>query len=148
MNFGGTIWDLARKDGINEFLISEQLYKRNKYYKELLRTENIKIINVKKVLSYLSKKYKMAIITTSKRSDFEIIHREGELIEFMDFTLCLNEYKRVKPSPDPYLEAMKRFNAIEKECIIIEDSYKGLSSALNAKIDCLAFSRLKGEVKS
>ena len=32
---------------------------------------------------------------------------------------------------------MKKFNATKEECIIIEDSQRGLSSALNAGIECI-----------
>lgn len=137
MNYGGTIWDLAKEKNIDETIIKKQQIKRNHYYQTLLKTENIEIKGVEKVLYELSKKYKLAIVTTSKRADFDLIHKDRGLLKYIDFTLCLNEYKKVKPFPDPYLEAMLRFNGTLDECIIIEDSLKGLTSALNAKIDCI-----------
>lgn len=39
--------------------------------------------------------------------------------------------------PDPYLAGMKKFNASKGECIIIEDSQRGLTSAVNAEIECI-----------
>ena len=55
----------------------------------------------------------------------------------MDFSLCVEEYPRSKPHPDPYLAGMKKFNASKDECLIIEDSQRGLTSAVNAEIECV-----------
>jgi len=54
----------------------------------------------------------------------------------MDFTLCVEEYPRSKPHPDPYLAGMKKLNASKEECLVIEDSQRGLTSAVNACIEC------------
>ena len=43
---------------------------------------------------------------------------------------------RAKPHADPYLAGMKKFNALKDECLVIEDSQRGLSSAVNAGIEC------------
>ena len=53
----------------------------------------------------------MAIVTTSKRRDFELIHRERPIIRYMDFVLTIEDYSRAKPDPEPYLTALKRFRA-------------------------------------
>ena len=55
----------------------------------------------------------------------------------MDFVLCVEDYPRAKPYPDPYLAGLKRFKASNDETIVIEDSQRGLISAVNAKIDCV-----------
>ena len=89
------------------------------------------------VLKELSKKYKMAIVTTSRREDFEIIHKGRGITDFMEFVLCVEDYPRAKPYPDPYLAGLKRFNAKADETIVVEDSQRGFTSAVNAKIDCV-----------
>lgn len=133
---GGTAWEVALEVGISKDIIDKKRFQRDIYYQEFLQTKNLEIPNVKKVLSKLSKKYKMAIITTSRREDFELIHKNRGIVDFMDFSLCVEEYKRAKPYPDPYLAGIKRFNAKKEETIIIEDSQRGLTSAYNAQIQC------------
>ena len=133
---GGTAWEIALKNGISKKIIDKQREKRDIYYQELLQTRDIKIDGVKDILSKLSKNYKMAIITTSRRVDFDLIHKNRGIVDFMEFTLCVEEYKRAKPFPDPYLAGLKKFSASKEETIVIEDSQRGLTSAYNAGIEC------------
>ena len=134
---GGTAWEIAQKVGISEDKISTARKQRDIYYQEFLKTRDIEIDGIKDILSDLSKNYKMAIITTSRRVDFDLIHKDRGIVDFMDFTLCVEEYKRAKPFPDPYLAGLKKFGAKKEETIVIEDSQRGLTSAYNAGIECV-----------
>ena len=134
---GGTAWELAYEQGISKEIVDNKRFQRDIYYQELIKTRHIEIANVKEILKELSKKYKMAIITTSRREDFELIHKNRGIVDFMDFVLCVEDYPRAKPYPDPYLAGLKRFKASNDETIVIEDSQRGLDSAVNAKIDCV-----------
>ena len=134
---GGTAWEIAQNIGIKEDKISIARKQRDIYYQEFLQTRDIEIDGVKDILSRLSKKYKMAIITTSRRVDFDLIHKNRGIVDYMDFTLCVEEYERAKPYPDPYLAGLKKFNAKKEETIVIEDSQRGLTSAYNANIQCV-----------
>lgn len=133
---GGTAWELAFEKGFSKQIVDKQRFKRDKYYQNFLQTKNIEIPNVKKILAKLSKKYKMAIITTSRRVDFELIHKNRGIVDFMDFTLCVEDYEKAKPHPAPYLKGLEKFNARKEEALVIEDSQRGLSSAVNANIQC------------
>jgi HAD superfamily hydrolase (TIGR01509 family) len=134
---GGTAWEVALEAGITKEIIDNKRFQRDIYYQELIQNRNIVIPNVKEVLHELSKDYKMGIITTSRRVDFELIHKNRGIVDFMDFVLCVEDYPRAKPFPDPYLAGLARFGASNDETIVIEDSQRGLSSAVNAKIDCV-----------
>ena len=134
---GGTAWEVATKHGFSQKEIDKKRAQRDIYYQEFIQEENIEIVDVLKVLKELSKSYKMGIVTTSRRVDFDLVHNKMDIVNYMDFTLCVEEYPRSKPHPDPYLAGMKKFNAIKDECIIIEDSQRGLTSALNAGIECI-----------
>jgi len=110
---------------------------RDIYYQEYLRTEDLAIANVHAILEKLSQKYKMGIVTTSRRVDFEIIHKNRGIVDFMEFVLCVEDYPRAKPYPDPYLKGLELFGATKEETIIVEDSQRGLISANLSKIDCI-----------
>lgn len=135
MTAGNGVWVAAMGASEEDKIIARK--QRDIYYQEYLRTEDITIKNVHKVLEELSKKYKMAIITTSRRVDFEIIHNGRGITDFMEFVLCVEDYPRAKPYPDPYLKGMELFNARKEETIIVEDSERGLLSANAAEIDCV-----------
>lgn len=133
---GTTVWQKALEKGFKLNDIEKARTKRNKYYQNFLRTENILIDGVKEVLHELSKDYKMAIITTSRRVDFEIIHKNLGLTDFMEFILCEEDYNFAKPHPEPYLKGLELFNAKKEEAIVVEDSQRGLTSAFKAGIEC------------
>lgn len=133
---GGTAWEVAQKMGHSKAVIDEQRRRRDEYYQAFISSENIEIEGVLEILKELSYEYRMGIVTTARRVDFDLIHSKRDIVKYMDFTLCVEEYPRAKPYADPYLEGMARFNAVQKECLVIEDSQRGLSAAVNAGIEC------------
>ena len=136
MNQGLGTWAQARAAGIDEQTISRQREVRDRYYQEYLRTEAIEIDGVAEALAELSPYVRMAIVTTAKRADFDLIHEKRQIRQFMDFVLVREDYQRAKPHPEPYLTGLKRFGATKEETLVVEDSARGLSSAVAAGIDC------------
>ncbi len=137
MNQGLGTWAQARAAGIDEQTISRQREVRNAYYQEYLRTEAIEIEGVVETLAELSRYVRMAVVTTAKRADFELIHEGRQIRQFMDFALVREDYKLTKPHPEPYLTGLKRLGATREETLVVEDSSRGLKSAVAAGIDCV-----------
>jgi HAD superfamily hydrolase (TIGR01509 family) len=137
MQDGRSLWSMAREQGFPEEIITAKRRKRDAYYQAYLVHENIEIPGVEKTLSELSKRFSMAIITTSKRKHFELIHKNRSIVKYMDFVLTLEDYRNAKPHPEPYLTALQKFGARPEEALIVEDSGRGLKSALAAGIDCI-----------
>jgi len=134
--------------GLSAFLIAEEAgvpisvtdqwrTKRNELYQHYLRTEEIAIPGVREVLAELSEKYRMGIVTSALRCDFDLIHEKRGITDYMDFVLCSGEYPRAKPYPDPYLLGLERLGGEKHETIIVEDSERGLRSAVDAGIECV-----------
>jgi HAD superfamily hydrolase (TIGR01509 family) len=136
MNQGLGTWAQARAAGIDEPTISRQRAVRNDYYQEYLRTEAIEIDGVVETLAELSKYVRMAIVTTAKRADFEIIHEKRQIVQYMDFVLVREDYKLAKPHPEPYLTGLQRLGASKAATLVVEDSARGLNSAVAAGLDC------------
>jgi HAD superfamily hydrolase (TIGR01509 family) len=140
MSKGLGTWAQARAAGIDEQTIGSLREVRDDYYQDYLRTEAIEIEGVVEALAELSRYVRMAIVTTAKREDFEIIHERRQILRFMDFVLVREDYKLAKPHPEPYLTGLKRFGAAQDETLVVEDSARGLSSAVAAGIDCAVVS--------
>ncbi|GCE15394.1 HAD family hydrolase [Tengunoibacter tsumagoiensis] len=136
MSQGLATWAQARAAGIDEETISRQREIRNEYYQDYLRTEAIEIEGVVETLAELSQYVRMAIVTTAKRADFDIIHEKRRIRQCMDFVLVREDYQFAKPHPEPYLTGLKRFGAAKEETLVVEDSARGLNSAVAAGIDC------------
>jgi HAD superfamily hydrolase (TIGR01509 family) len=137
MQEGKSLWLLASGQGVPDEIIREHKECRNAYYQEYLQREDISIPGVEETLELLGRNYSMAIVTTSKRRDFDLIHRERRICSFMDFILTIEDYERAKPDPDPFLKALEIFSADPREVVVIEDSGRGLCSAVAAGIDCI-----------
>lgn len=137
MTLGGGVWGKAITQGIPQSTIDTARDQRNAYYQEYLHTQNLFIEGVHETLHTLSKHFKMGIVTTSRRVDFEIIHNGRGIVDFMEFVLREGEYPKAKPHPDPYLKGLELFNASKEQAIIIEDSERGLRSAVSAGIECV-----------
>jgi HAD superfamily hydrolase (TIGR01509 family) len=136
MSQGLGTWAHARAAGVDELTISRQRAARDDYYQEYLRTEAIEIEGVVEALAELSHYVRMAIVTTAKRADFEIIHAQRHVRQFMEFVLVREDYKLAKPHPEPYLTGLQRLGATREEALVVEDSSRGLSSAVAAGIEC------------
>ena len=134
---GGSVFDLAREAGIAEAEIARWRDQRNARYQQLIAEGDIDIDGVEDVLSFLSARYRMAIVTTCKPGDFRFIHENRTITNFMDFVLTSGDYPRSKPEPDPYLAALDRFGITAEQAVVVEDSQRGLASALAAGIRCV-----------
>ena len=134
---GQPCWDLCRARGMSDDEISRYRALRNSIYQEHLRTQSIEIDGVTDVLSILSRSFEMAVVTTARREDFELIHRSRDLLGFFRFVLTVEDYRRAKPHPDPYLAGLERLGARADQTVAIEDSARGLRSTLEAGLDCI-----------
>ena len=133
---GVAAWELAEEAGVEPVLLTAQKRKRNIWYQEYLRSEDLDIPGVIETLRALSARHPMAIVTTCKARDFDLIQRDREIVPLMDFVLKREDYGLSKPHPEPYLRALERFGARPEEALVIEDSERGLRAAVAAGIDC------------
>ncbi|MFE6968186.1 HAD family hydrolase [Isoptericola sp. NPDC057653] len=133
---GNPTWAQARAAGVDEATIDRQREARDAYYQEYVRTERIEIDGVAEALDELSRHARMAVVTTARRADLELIHSHRDILRHMEFVLAREDYAQAKPHPEPYLTGLARFGATREETLVVEDSARGLRSAVAAGIDC------------
>src|SRR5262245_47567998 len=73
---GASAWQLAIDSRLPPETIARHRDARDRYYQEFIATSSLEIPGVHDVLDRLSTRYRMAIVTTSKRRHFDLIHRE------------------------------------------------------------------------
>lgn len=111
---------------------------RNRQYAATLASESIPAIDgVGEVLASLSPRLRMGVVTSSNRDHFEIIHGRLDLLPHFEFVLTFDTYARSKPAPDPYLLGLERLGVRADECLVVEDSPRGLQAATAAGIRCI-----------
>jgi HAD superfamily hydrolase (TIGR01509 family) len=130
-------WHLAEERGLSRAEIARLRAKRNALYGELLRAGGTVIAGVEEVLRALAPRYRMAVVTSSSREHFDLVHAASGLLRYFEFALTREDYERSKPDPEPYLRALARAGLAPGECLAIEDSERGLAAATAAGLECI-----------
>ena len=79
----------------------------------------------------------MAIVTSSHRIHFDVMHETTNIREFFEFVLAREDYINSKPLPEPYLVAMQKLGLPAEKCVAIEDTERGLVAAKAAGLRCI-----------
>jgi len=127
-------WHLAEAAGVDADTLETLEHARNARYTELLTTHDVLVPGVLPLLDRLRARYRMAIVTSSRRMHFDAIHRTSGVPERFELVLAREDYEHAKPDPEPYLTAMARLGVGPEECLVIEDSERGLLAAHGAGI--------------
>jgi HAD superfamily hydrolase (TIGR01509 family) len=133
---GGSVLELARSDGRGDEEIEKLRALRNDRYTELIDERAALFPETKAVLEALEGRVRMAIVTSSNQDHFERIHAALGILHFFEFVLTGQDFTRYKPHPEPYLLAAERMGIPASECLVVEDSARGLASAVAAGIPC------------
>ena len=72
---------------------------------------------------------RIACVTNAPRMNAEFMLMRIGLSTAFDHLIIGDECSSSKPSPEPYLEAMRRYKVEPKSCVIFEDSSSGLAAA-------------------
>jgi HAD superfamily hydrolase (TIGR01509 family) len=133
---GRGAWHLAREIGMTEEQTRELKRKRNQAFSDLLLEKNVLMPNVRTTLESLTPSRRHAIVTSSRKEHFDLIHRNTMLLPYFEFVLTREDYRLSKPDPEPYLKALERSGVPTSQCLVIEDSERGLRSAKGAGLNC------------
>lgn len=134
---GKGAWHLAAEKGVTPDRIKRLRHERNSLYSSLLEQERLVIDGVEEVLEAVSRRYVMGVVTSSRQDHFEIIHRKTGFLKYFQFVLTEDDYSHGKPDPEPYLLAVERSGFPAEECLVVEDSERGLTAAMKAGIRCI-----------
>ncbi|WP_429884491.1 HAD family hydrolase [Geoalkalibacter halelectricus] len=133
---GRSVFDLARNQGAAPDDLERLRRLRNHRYGELLASGMAALPGVEETLRALHGHCLMAIVTSSLREHFDIIHRHTGILKYFDFILTREDYQHTKPHPEPYLTALARSGLAPRQCLVVEDTRRGLRSAVEAGLGC------------
>jgi HAD superfamily hydrolase (TIGR01509 family) len=134
---GKGAWHLAAEKGISPGAITQLRHERNTLYSTLLCQEHFLMAGVREVLDALDRMYVMGIVTSAEPDHFTLIHQQTGLLPYFRFVLTARDYAHSKPHPEPYLLAVERSGCRKEECVVIEDSERGLMAARAAGLQCI-----------
>lgn len=145
MQKGISLWPTVQKQlGFSDKKIEFYHQKRNDLYSQYLQEgENLLIPGVLDVLQKLHNKIPLAIVTSSNKHHFDLIHQKTGILQYFEFILTREDFIHSKPHPEPYLTAFARVQKSisdlqPEECLVLEDSERGVVSAKEAGLTCFA----------
>ena len=85
-----------------------------------------------------NKKIPIGLASSSLREWIDIVMSRFELARFFDITVSIEDLDMPgKPAPDIYLHTAKKLNIPPHDCVVIEDSSHGVTSAKSASMYCV-----------
>ena len=76
--------------------------------------------------------YRLGVATSAPRANLDLIIDGLSLRGMMDSILSSEDVSAHKPNPEIYLKSAKKLGVTPTNCAVFEDSYSGVSAAINA----------------
>jgi beta-phosphoglucomutase len=108
-------------------------YEKESMFREIYKDKVETIPNYLEFLNELkSRNFKTAVATSAPRANLDLIISALQIEDKMDSMMSSEDVKHHKPDPEVYLKSAERVGVAPSDCIVFEDSYSGVSAALNA----------------
>lgn len=88
---------------------------------------------------------KMAIGSAAIMYNIDFVLDELNIRSYFDALISADDVKRSKPDPETFLLCAKKLGVPPAECLVFEDSPKGVASAARAGMDCFVLTTLHDE---
>jgi HAD superfamily hydrolase (TIGR01509 family) len=117
----------------------EELQKiKKKIYLDVLVKEVKLKPYAKEILVELKKKYKLALASQGHKYNVLAIAKKFGFNRFFDVVLAKQDVNASKPDPEIFLKTAEKLKVKPEECLVIEDSEKGIIAAKKARMKCIA----------
>ncbi len=129
--------ELVSDLNLNDHEIENLIEKKKKIYSEMtknlkMRPEAIELIEKLRKLNY-----RIGLATGSHKHVVDV-HVSQEEYGLFDYVLTLEQTKKPKPDPEPYMKCAKGLDVKPEEVVVIENAPLGVESAKSAGMICIA----------
>jgi len=102
-------------------------------FREIYANEIVPITGFNEFLKSLKESgFKTGVATSAPRSNLELIMEALGFQPQMESVLASEDVREHKPDPEVYLKSAKNLGVSPENCIVFEDSFSGVSAAINA----------------
>jgi len=130
--------EIALDLGLAPKLIRPLLDRRNAAFVERLQRPVSLMPKVRETIEALAGKVRLGLVTGSGRDKVMLMHAAHGLLDHFEVIVTGDEVEQPKPHPEPYLKAMAQLGVEPERCLAVEDSRRGMDSALAAGLRCIA----------
>jgi len=130
-------YQIAGELGLAPEMIPPLLDRRNEAFVRRLHCSVPLMPKVRETIEALSGNVRLAIVTGSPRDKVMLMHAAHGLLDHFEVIVTDDEISNPKPHPEPYLKAMEMLGVSPECCLAVEDSRRGLDSAVAAGLSCI-----------
>ena len=146
-------WDYYRKNfvGISDMVaVRDRLHIENgeplvetkkEFFRQELAAAPPFLPDTVRLLEELFKSYRLAVVSSSFRSELEPPLVQAEVRQYFELLICGEDVRNFKPSPEPYLLAAEKLGV--RRPLVIEDSEAGVASGKAAGFEVLRVSAVE-----
>jgi HAD superfamily hydrolase (TIGR01509 family) len=117
----------------------ELVEKKQKEFKQIIQTAIIPKPGLMQLLEDLkSNQYKMAIASSSRKDVIELVIKSLKISHFISAYCSAEDVQNAKPAPDLFLLAADKLQVKPQECLVLEDSPRGIEAASKAGMKSFA----------
>jgi HAD superfamily hydrolase (TIGR01509 family) len=135
-NWGSSGW--MRRNGCTQEIIDEFSKRRNELWKQMIADEDVTEPTALAILSELSAKYRLGVVTNTNVEMFGLLHTDPRFMDLFDTLVLREHYDKGKPAPDAYRAALTHLNLPADAALVVEDSPRGIAAAQAAGIRVVA----------
>lgn len=142
-----TLYYQRLKQALSDQLLNELMTKKTSIFQELLVSEGLlPYPSVPEFVMSVSQRYPLAVASGARKHELDVILESAGIRPYFEAVISADDVTHGKPNPESFLKALDALNANGKrpmpirpeECLVIEDSIYGISSAHNAGMKCIA----------
>ncbi|WP_066495278.1 HAD family hydrolase [Abyssisolibacter fermentans] len=130
-----------------DFPFHEIRNKKNSMIKDYLIKNGVpKKKGIVELLEYLQKNaIPRVVATTTYRKDAVALLKGAGIYEYFNEVVCGDEVTKVKPDPEIYIKASSKIGVDPINCLILEDSHRGIKAAYKAGANPVFIPDMLGE---
>lgn len=126
-------WFITRSDRLN---LDDELFRLNRWIRQALGyplAEDIRPIDgIEDTLFELNQKYQLALVTTRGRETAEKFIADNNLSSLFTVVVTRDDVSRLKPHPEPILQAMEKLAVEPERCVMVGDTSADITAAQSA----------------
>lgn len=133
-------WSRAVADVVGDLSLAPQVTEECvEYVVERIRSgEGALLPGARELLTEVARRCPVALASSAPRRGIEAVLEVNAVADLFTATVSSEEVPRGKPSPDVYLEAVRRLDVDAPLCAAVEDSSNGLKAAYAAGLVVVA----------
>ena len=130
------------KINFQDELINDLISKKHEYFDANFDNETSIYDDCVDLIKVLSKSFILAIGSGARREEIVRILKRENLLDVFEVIVSSDETTYPKPNPETYLMVLdgvnETYQVLPEECIVIEDTPKGVDSAISSGMKCFA----------